>query len=163
MLRPSLAALLLIAALPAAAQQGAGPDLIDAARSAVEAQALDLDANSDGRIDRAEIAAAVEAGFPTFDADGSGDIDAREFEEWPFGFYEMAAHRDREQAYHAAFGLVFDLFDRSGDGRLDLAEFQAAMNRSLDFADRDGDGSMTYDEFMRGFVPNVALRHAMRD
>ncbi len=75
----------------------------------------------------------------------------------------MAAHRDRAQAYHAAFGLVFDLFDRSGDARLDLAEYRTALDRSLDFADRDGDGAMTHDEFMRGFVPNVALRHAMQD
>ncbi|MBM2576351.1 EF-hand domain-containing protein [Jannaschia sp. Os4] len=158
-----LASTLLLAAAPASGQETDAAASVDAARAAVEAQALDLDADGDGLIGRAEVAAAVAASFPTFDADGSGDIDPREWEEWPFGFYDMALHRDRAQAYHAAFGLVFDLFDRSGDGRLDEAEFAGAMDRALDFADRDGDGAMSHEEFLRGFVPNVALRHAMRD
>ncbi|MEM7644381.1 MAG: hypothetical protein AAF366_17925 [Pseudomonadota bacterium] len=136
---------------------------VDAARAAIEAQAAELDTDHDDLIDRGEIKAAAMAGFPTFDVDGSGDIDPREFAEWPFGFYDMARHRDRAGEYRAAFGTVFDIFDHSGDSLLDRREFRTAMLRALDDADSDGDGTTSREEFLQGFVLNVALRHAMQE
>ncbi|MEM7709509.1 MAG: hypothetical protein AAF264_01915 [Pseudomonadota bacterium] len=159
-----IAGLLVATTIPVMAQQMEdAAATVDAARAAIEAQAAELDTDRNDVIDRDEIAAAAEAGFATFDVDGSGDIDPREFAEWPFGFYEMAQHRGQTDAYHTAFGLIFDIFDQSSDRRLDRQEFQSAMLRSLDDADSDGDGAMSHDEFLRGFVPNVALRHAMED
>ncbi|MEM7487756.1 MAG: hypothetical protein AAF390_01390 [Pseudomonadota bacterium] len=164
MTRTLIAALLALSPSVVLAQPlGDAAATVDAARAAIEEQAAALDADHDDLIDRAEIAAAAKAGFPTFDTDGSGDIDAREFAEWPFGFYDMAQHRDRAAEYRAVFGTVFDIFDRSGDSRLDRLEFQTAMLRGLYDADSDGDGAMSREELLRGFVPNVALRHAMQD
>ncbi|UWQ20141.1 EF-hand domain-containing protein [Jannaschia sp. W003] len=160
MIRPLACALVLLSPAAAFAQTDGTPD---AARSAIEASALALDTDGDGRLAPAEIDVAVTEMFPSLDADGSGAVDRTEFEEWPFGFHDMAAHRDRAEAYHAVFGLLFDLFDRGGDGRLDLPELREGMAAAAAYADRDGDGAMSRTEFLRGFVPNVALRHAMRD
>ncbi|MDA8585914.1 EF-hand domain-containing protein [Rhodobacteraceae bacterium] len=165
MMRYVLVTALTLAATPLLAQSDGevqSPSNFDAARATVELRALELDTNKDGVINRPELTAAATAAFPIYDADASGDIDVVEFKTAPFGFSDMASFRGREQAYDAAFGLVFDLFDRDEDGRLNEEDFLTSIDRAFNYADIDSDDALTNDEFLRGFITNVALRHAMR-
>lgn len=151
--------------LPALAQSSQGDlnagNAADAARAMVEEWAGVLDANGDRRIDGGEMAEGLSRVFPSVDADSSGSVSQAEFRDWEFGLAEMAAFRDRAQAYDAAMGVVFDLYDRDDDGALTMEEYREAIDRSMAYADFDEDGAMSYDEFRRGFIINVALRHAM--
>lgn len=166
MMRYVLATALTVAVTPLMAQSEDGGDFahgIDAARAAVEATALELDVNNDQLISRSELMAAAFEGFSAYDVDESGDIDITEWTTAPFGFSEMARARGREQAYNAAMGLVFDLFDRDDDQLLSNGNFLAAMNGAFSYADMNKDDELTGEEFRRGFIMNVALRQAMRE
>ena len=147
----------------AASAESAGAASVDAVRARIEEAARTLDADRDGLVSPGEMRAAAEAAFPTFDADGSGDVDPAEFRGWRFGHADVARFRGRAQAFDAVTGFVFDLFDVGGDGRLDRGEFLAALDASLRYADRDGDGARTRDEYLRGFIGSVALRHAVAE
>jgi len=129
---------------------------VDAARSTVQANAREIDINDDGLISRQELLAAAAQAFPLYDADQSEDIDVNEFRESLFGFADMARVRDRQQAFDAAFGLVFDLFDREGDRRLSQQDLLDAVDRAFSYADHDSDNALSSP------FPKVVMRHAHR-
>lgn len=84
------------------------------------------DANADGRITRAEAEDAAARAFDAFDADGSGDISAREFEVCANAGKGMEAQpTDRSEAN---MGDV----DRNGDMSISYAEFVDAVGSAYD-------------------------------
>lgn len=74
----------------------------------------------------AQVSAVIEAGFPKYDADGSGDLSQAEFKQWVSDLktQEMAA---------------------SGQG-LDATQAEQYASRALRVADADGNKTVTRDE-----------------
>jgi Ca2+-binding EF-hand superfamily protein len=120
----------------AALAQAAAPD---AMASAIFSK---LDADQDGAVTMAEMAAHKSAQFARADRDGNGIVDAS----------EMAAIRDRMAKLAAAASSTTDLglsrLDSDGDGTLSLAEYTARTPIFV-LMDGDGDGAITRPEFDR--------------
>ncbi len=145
MIRLSVAAFVLVGLAGAAfAQpgghgqgQGFGPGgRADAARervARVDAMFRLLDADGDGRITAAEVAAARAARFAAADSDGDGRLDPAEFEAM-----RRAMRAERAFARH----------DGDGDGFLTEAELAARSGRME--AGLGPDGVLTRDEALAG-------------
>jgi calcium-dependent protein kinase len=120
---------------------------------------LELDTNGDGSLANAEIMMGLQrAGFTQLpheiqqivdgiDFDSNGVVDYTEF---------LAASLDKliytqEDACWAAFRV----FDRNGDGKISLQEWQQVLNKDTlpveapQHYDRDGDGCIDFNEFQR--------------
>lgn len=145
----------------AAATAEDGPAVHDVANARIEGVAAAMDIDRDGAISASEAAETGRQVFASLDADGSGAVDRAEMLDWEHGMSALAAFRGREQAYEAALGFAFDLFDADGDGTVTRAEHEAGIARSTAFADMDGDGGMSRGEFLRRFVYSVAMRAAL--
>lgn len=124
--------------------------------------------------------------FETIDADGSGDLSYGEmidfsvqvlaaadsnadgaltydeFVVWDFGMQNIATTENREQALGATLSLVFDLWDRDNDDTITLAEFERGVVSGTDYADLNGDRTLSRDEFLDGFITNIAFRSGLR-
>jgi Ca2+-binding EF-hand superfamily protein len=111
-----LAAAVLAAATPAAAQQRG--DLV-----------RQMDANSDGTITRAEARAARETFFSRLDTNNDGYLSRDERAAAPRGGRMLRAIRDRDD-----------------DCRISRAEMMAAPYRGFDRLDTDGDGTVSAQE-----------------
>ncbi|MEM9795211.1 MAG: EF-hand domain-containing protein [Pseudomonadota bacterium] len=133
----------------------------DAGAAMVQSLAAAMDANSDGAISLEELTETSALIFEKIDADSSGSLTFEEMTDWEFGLAEMAEFRGRGQAYDAAMGVVFDMFDRDNSGQVDGTEHSEAITRAAQYADTDNDGAMSFDEFYSNFIVNVALRNAM--
>lgn len=131
---------------------------VNSGRAAVDAFAVAIDANRDGRISPVEMDTAGRAIFASMDVDGDGLLTRGEMTGWEHGAARLAEFRGRTEAYDAAIGMVFDLFDRDHSGGVDAAEHAKAMRDGWALADRDGDGVMSLNEFREGFVVTAAMR-----
>ena len=133
----------------------------DQGRALAEQLADALDADADGMIDAAELDGFAAAVFASVDRDGDGAMTAEELASWRYGMADIAAFRGREEAFETTIALVHDIFDRDNDRRVTPAEHAAAIAHSADYADLDGDGVLTREEYLDGFVFNVAMRNAL--
>ena len=157
-LRATIAAVLIT--MPAVAQDR--PTDHDAARALAEQFAATIDADADGDITVAEMTAFGDAVFASVDVDGSGTLSMEETRDWEFGMAEMAEFRGGSQGYDVAVAMVHDIIDRDDDGMVDPAEHRDAILRSRTYADTNEDGRLDEEEFLRGFIYNIAMRNAMR-
>jgi Ca2+-binding EF-hand superfamily protein len=139
-----------------------------------------IDTDQNGQLSKAELQAAIDKGreqfqaqvkerFAAADGNGDGKLSRDEarlgapqvFEHFEFidadndGFLtltELAALRDREQMRLRILERVKQA-DKDGNGKLDLAEVQAAFpgisQQRFTQLDRDGDGYLAPDDFMR--------------
>jgi Ca2+-binding EF-hand superfamily protein len=124
-----------------------------------------LDTDGDGRITRAEAAAARAARIAALDSDGDGIVTRDEAVA-----FARAEASDRAGRRAAA---MFDRADADGDGRLTAAELMTGggmrggpdIGRMFDRLDRDGDGAITRDEAAeaRRGARRGEGRRAMRD
>ncbi|CUH37366.1 EF hand [Jannaschia seosinensis] len=158
-----LLALILTAAV-AAPSVGATPFLastqVDPGLALLDEIGMRADADNDGRITDVEINVFAQKAFPLLDADGNGSLDDEEMRGTP-AMSGLAAFRDREQAYSASMGVVFDLFDRDGSGSVDAEEYRIGLTRGAVRADRDGDGALSRNEFRNAFFVSRALRRGL--
>lgn len=102
-----------------------------------------LDANSDGRLDRAEVAALHAHRFDRLDASGDGLVTRVEFD----AGRAKAANRTGRPV--AAAGDGFDRFDADRNGLITRTEFVAEATRAGAIIDADGDGFVSRSEFGR--------------
>jgi Ca2+-binding EF-hand superfamily protein len=114
---------------------------------------LELDANHDGAIEKAEVPASGHAAFDRLlkqgDADHNGKLEAKEYQavlEELKTFNEQA----RKKAVQR-----FKAMDKDRDGKVSRAEFTGPKER-FDLFDRNGDGLLTEQEFLGG-VPAKAV------
>lgn len=135
----------------------------DAVRAISEAMAFSIDADHSGLLDRAELEAFGMAVFQRMDINGSGTVTRLEAARWEDGMSDMAVHRGRMDAYEAAIGVVFDLFDTNGDGALDPAEQRAGLCAATTAADSDGDGALTKGEYRDRHLFSIAMRNVFAD
>lgn len=136
---------------------------VDPGRASIDAFAVAMDANNDGRISPVEMDSAARAVFASMDVDGDGALTEGEMTGWEHGMAHLAAFRGRSQAYDAAMGMVFEMLDRDMSGTVDAAEHARGMRAAWALADRDGDGVMSHAEFRDGFVVTAALRRGLAD
>lgn len=94
--------------------------------AAVAGGLKDSDANSDGKISKAEHQASVTASWAKMDKDRNGQISAAEAGD------KAAAWKDA---------------DSNGDGQISQSEFAAKKAKWWQTADADGDGFVTQTEF----------------
>ncbi len=102
-----------------------------------------VDANGDGAIVKAELAAVVQTGFQRLDPNGDGVLDPREL-------HDIAAARaaDKGGDPQKLLGRVMKAKDKNDDGRLTPLELNPAAVRSVFQAlDRNGDGKITLAEW----------------
>lgn len=121
---------------------GDGGVTIDELRDYLAIQALQrafdrVDANGDGVLDAAEIAASQNpARILAADADGDGQVTQAEFD----------AHVAAQQALRQAAAAAFQAADADGDHALSASEWPASATASFSDVDADGDGSVSRRE-----------------
>ncbi len=146
---PALAtALLLTAALPATAQDGAvGPGQDRLARLIKL-----IDKDGDGAISAAEAEAFAASRFDKLDSDHKGYLTLDAFEAPLRRAIDRASEARRPQLEKALprAEAAFKAMNKSGDGHLTKEEFLADSRARFAAADTDKDGKLTLDE----------LRHA---
>lgn len=110
---------------PSSASPAADASAAQQPSAAAPAQSADAGAAASSN-SSAQISAVIEAGFPKYDADGSGDLSQAEFKQWVSDLktQEMAA---------------------SGQA-LDAAQADQYASRALRVADADGNKAVTRDE-----------------
>lgn len=145
----ALAAALALAggALLAQPMGGAGPGQMGMGpmnRAGLDAMFTRFDADKDGKITAAEIAAWRKARLAEADADKDGKLSAAEF----------AEHRAAEAAERARLGAAqaFARVDGDGDGFVAVADLEEREPMMLRRLDANGDGAISRDEAasMRG-------------
>ena len=114
-----------------------------------------------GAIDMGEFVNFGRDIFVSMDADENGKINAQEFSEWDFGFSFIAEDAGQERAYETARKILFAIWDHNADGEIGRHEFHKSMVWDFRRADTDDDAFLTQNEFLRGYVVNVAYRAAL--
>lgn len=133
-----LSAAILATALPTAAmaEKGPGGPMMGLMLHRFD----EIDADKDGKVTEAELAAFRAARFAAADADGSGGLSAE----------ELAAFRAAQMAKRQSemAGRMLERLDADNDGQLSEAEFAAAGGKRNPFgrADTDGDGAVSKAE-----------------
>ncbi len=94
----------------------------------------EADANKDGKLDAAEIAAYRDKLFTDANSDGNDGVTIQEFEPW---FWKQ----HREMMVRA-----FQHLDADGDGQISKAEADAASDRMLSRFDRNDDGVLSLED-----------------
>ncbi|SNZ19352.1 EF-hand domain-containing protein [Cohaesibacter gelatinilyticus] len=120
-----------------------------------------IEDNPNGRVDLGEFINFGRSIFDSMDSDESGHVDFSEFTEWDFGFNFIAEEKGQEQAYKAAQKIIFAFWDRDGDGKLQLKEYHKSMNWDFNRADLNDDAFLSRNEFLEGYIVNVAYRAAI--
>ena len=146
---PALAtALLLTAALPATAQDGAAGPGQDRLARLIKL----IDKDGDGAISAAEAEAFAASRFDKLDSDHKGYLTLDAFEAPLRRAIDRASEARRPQLEKALprAEAAFKAMNKSGDGHLTKAEFLADSRARFAAADTDKDGKLTLDE----------LRHA---
>ena len=121
-----------------------------------------IDADGDGSASYAEMLGFTDQVIAASDVDEDGSVSYDEFATWDFGMQNLASREGREQALGATLALVFDLWDRDNDDAIARAEFERGVVAGADYADLDGDRSLTREEFLDGFITNIAFRSGLR-
>ena len=115
---------------------------------------LELDANHDGAIEKAEVPASGHAAFERLlkqgDADHNGKLEAQEYRAVLEELKEFG-----EQAKKKAVQR-FKTMDKDRDGKVSREEFTGPKER-FDLLDKNGDGLLTEQEFLGG-VPGEGRR-----
>lgn len=133
-----VSAAVLATALPMAAMAEKGP--VGPAMGLMLHRFDEIDADKDGKMTEAELAAFRAARFAAADADGSGGLSAEELAAFRS---EQMAERQSEMA-----GRMLERLDADNDGQLSAAEFAAmgGKRNPFDRADTDGDGAVSRAE-----------------
>ncbi len=120
-----------------------------------------MDSSERGFVDMGQFNQMSKDIFVSMDTDEDGKLVFGEFTSWDFGFIPLAEEKGRASDLKAAQRIVFGLWDRNGDGEISQSELQKDIIADYQRADTDGDGFLTKDEFLHGFIINIAYRSAI--
>ncbi len=99
--------------------------------------------------------------FVSMDYDDSGSVNLEEFTDWDFGFNFIAEDEGQKRAYETAQKIVFAVWDHDGDGDVTQHEYHKSMVSDFRRADTDDDAFLSRNEFLNGYIINVAYRAAL--
>lgn len=103
-----------------------------------------MDADGDGKISRAEHAAASQQMFTQCDANHDGVVTAVEMD-------AATAARGEEPGKHdKTAAQKIQVIDQNGDGQLTAAEHKVGSDKMFTMMDKDGDGFLSKDECDEG-------------
>ena len=114
-----------------------------------------------GGVDMGEFVSFGNDIFVSMDYDDSGSVDLKEFTDWDFGFNFIAEDEGQQRAYETAQKIVFAVWDRDGDGDITRHEYHKSMVSDFRRADTGDDAFLSRDEFLNGYIINVAYRAAL--
>lgn len=98
-----------------------------------------MDANGDGRISRAEHAAAAKQMFTQCDANHDGEVTAAEMD-------AATVRSDKLHQDDKTSAEKIKVIDQNGDGKLTAAEHEAGSEKMFAMMDKDGDGYLSKEE-----------------
>lgn len=151
-----IAAALSLACVTAASAQEASPGR-DLAITAFKS----LDQGGRGYLDMGQVSNFGGDVFISMDADESGAVNLDEFMVWDIGMRQFAEERDAVPAFEAALRVVHAVWDRDGDGEITRPEHRQAVLFDFQRADTNNDAILDQDEFLGGFLINIAVRAAL--
>lgn len=99
--------------------------------------------------------------FVSMDYDDSGSVHLKEFMGWDFGFNFIAEDEGKKRAYETAQKIVFAVWDHDGNGDVTQREYHKSMVSDFRRADTDDDALLSRNEFLNGYIINVAYRAAL--
>ena len=120
-----------------------------------------IEDNPEGTADMGEFVNFGEDIFISMDYDEGGSVDLNEFTDWDFGFNFIAEDEGQQRAYQTAQKVVFSFWDHDADGEISRSEYHQSMISDFRRADTDNDAFLTRDEFLSGYIINVAYRAAL--
>ncbi|MFQ6552843.1 hypothetical protein AAD018_010935 [Aestuariibius insulae] len=137
-------------------------DTHDSAKAVGDMFARSIDVDLDGMISRRELIDFGDQVFVSVDQDGDGMIVLEELQTWQFGLADLAEFRGRDQAYLTSMAIVFDVMDRNNDQTVSSSEYERATLVSADYANVNGDDLLTREEYLQGYIFNIAMRNAFQ-
>lgn len=151
-----LSALLIAASLvlPATAQESATQQLMKLSFDTT-------DEDRSGQLTLAEMITQTDKIFSSMDENDDGNATQQEFLVWDFGFRNIAEDQGKLLALDSSMTLVFDYWDRDNDQLLHVSELQQGIVRSFQYADVDGSSQLSVDEYIKGFIANLAVQSAL--
>jgi hypothetical protein len=155
--------LILITALALACGPAAFADNKPEALRLAELVFTTIDADSSGSVSEAELVDFGGLVRASMDTDNDEKITFEEMAGWDFGFDAVAMQMMTESELTTGNKIVFDIWDRNDDGSFDAAEHDAALRANFAFADLNGDQSLDQKEYIGGFIPNIAVRAALKE
>ncbi|MEJ8563535.1 signal transduction protein [Yoonia sp. GPGPB17] len=120
-----------------------------------------IEEHPNGIIDSGEFVNFEDTIFVSMDSDENLSLDFEEFTVFDFGFIQFADEANQKRAYETAQRIHFAFWDRDGDGTIGRREYHQSMIADFRRADLDGDALLTRDEFLSGYVVNIAYRAAI--
>ncbi len=100
--------------------------------------------------------------FLSMDANENEAIELEEFLFWDFGFNNLADDMDKRSELDTAKTVVFNIWDRDGDGAISKTEHRYAVRADFDRMDINHNSIIERDEFLRGFSIMAAIRAALK-
>ncbi|WP_136442243.1 signal transduction protein [Pacificoceanicola onchidii] len=120
-----------------------------------------IEDNPEGAADMGEFVKFGQEIFVSMDYDEDGSVDLGEFTDWDFGFNFIAEDEAQERAYETAQKTLFAIWDHDGNGEIGRQEYHKSMMWDFRRADTDDNALLTRDEFLSGYVVNLAYRAAI--
>ena len=103
-----------------------------------------MDANGDGKITRAEHAAAAKQMFAECDANRDGSVTATEMDA------AMAGHAGKPSKHDKTSAEKIKVIDQDGDGKLTALEHETGSEKMFAKMDKDADGFLSKAECDEG-------------
>lgn len=120
-----------------------------------------IEDNPNGAADMGEFINFGQDIFISMASNEDGSIDPVEFSAWDFGFNFIAEDEGQQRAYETAQKVLFAFWDRDANGEINRTEYHKSMVADFRRADTNGDAFLSRDEFLGGYVINVAYRAAI--
>lgn len=120
------------------------------------------DADSNGSISLKEMLNFGDFVFVSMDENEDKSLTIDEMSKWGFGFDNIAVKAEKDQSYETAMKVVFDLWDRNNDQKIESYEHQAGLLDNFNYADLDDNSDLSKDEYLNGFIINIVMRSALK-
>lgn len=120
-----------------------------------------IENNPNGMLDMGEFVKFGNSIFTSMDSNDDAMIEFEEFGSFDFGFDIIADDSERGRAYETAQKIIFAFWDRDGNKKISGSEYRKAMASDFNRADESGDALLSKDEFLQGYIVNIAYRAAL--
>lgn len=114
-------------------------------------------------IDMGDVEAFRKNIFLSMDQDDNTKLTFEEFFEWDYGFKLIAEETNKSIQFETAMKIVFSLWDLDNNNEISNTEHRKAMIIDFNRADLNADGILSKEEYLRGFLTNIAFKAALKD